>query len=193
MSRFIEMFSNCDGRYSTVGRECTLKSGTTFPSELELSSGDYPYSKVSDMNLPGNEVFMYTSSSYVSKETAKQTYIEKDSVVFPKRGASIATNKKRLLTRDTCVDLNTMGVHPGANLNPVYLYGYFDSLNLSSLCDGSTIPQLNNKNIAPLKIKVPDLELQKCFAKIFIQADKSKFELREAIKRVESMMKSLMN
>lgn len=160
---------------STIGVECRLKSGTTFSPDKEQPEGEYLYAKVSDMNLPGNEVYISTSSTFVSAETAGNTFIDKGAVIFPKRGGAIGTNKKRMLCRDTCVDLNTMGVIPGRRILTEYLYVYFLRMDLTSICDGSTIPQLNNKNVAPLKIVVPPQALQEQFAAFVRQSDKSKF------------------
>lgn len=162
---------------STVGKECTLKSGTTFPSSVELHEGDVIYAKVSDMNLPGNEVYITTSKQYVSYETAGKTMIPAGAVIFPKRGAAIGTNKKRILKHDTCVDLNTMGVIPGKRISTEYLFGFLCGLDLMSIADGSTIPQLNNRQIGPLQIIVPPTDVQEQFIRLSRQSDKSKLEL----------------
>ena len=160
---------------STIGKECILKSGTTFTPDKEQSAEAFLYAKVADMNLPGNEVYITTSSTFVSEETAGKTFIEKGAVIFPKRGGAIGTNKKRILCRDTCVDLNIMGVIPGKRIKTEYLYVYFLRMDLASICDGSTIPQLNNKNVSPLRIIVPPIDQQERFVTFFRQSDKSKF------------------
>ncbi|MBQ1733664.1 MAG: restriction endonuclease subunit S, partial [Lachnospiraceae bacterium] len=151
-----------------------MKSGTTFPADQELEAGDYLYAKVSDMNLPGNEVYMRFSKAHVSASTAGSTPIPAGAVIFPKRGGAIGTNKKRILEKDTCVDLNTMGVIPGERLLTEYLYQFFINTDLMSLADGSTIPQLNNRQIAPVRIIVPPFDKQEAFRDIFQQSDKSK-------------------
>ena len=180
------MFGDVDGtpyEVSTIGDTCRLKSGTTFPADKEETKGDFLYAKVSDMNLPGNEVYLKSSKSQVSAATAGSTPIPAGSVIFPKRGGAIGTNKKRILFEDTCVDLNTMGVIPGDGLLTEYLYQFFLNLDLMSLADGSAIPQLNNRQIAPVRIVVPPVERQKEFKELFQQSDKSKFVCREASNR----------
>ena len=176
---------------STIGKECTLKSGTTFPADKELAVGDVIYAKVADMNLPGNEVYIRASKSYVSTDTAGKTIIPAGSVIFPKRGGAIGTNKKRILLFDTCVDLNTMGVIPGTRLSTEYLFAYFQCLDLADISDGSTIPQINNKNIAPLQIPVPPLSVQQVFSAVSRQCDKSKFELEQALAELTATYKRI--
>lgn len=68
-----------------------------------------------------------------------------------------------------------MGVIPGKRIKTEYLYVYFLRMDLASICDGSTIPQLNNKNVSPLRIIVPPVDLQEQFASFVRQSDKSKF------------------
>jgi len=192
-SQFIEMFDESDFPIRKIEEVCSLKSGTTFDKSSELEFGDILYCKVSDMNLEGNEKFMIRSKTYVSNEVGLKSSIPAYSTIFPKRGGAIGTNKKRLLIKDTCVDLNTMGVTPSNKINPEYLYQYFQNLDLGSLCDGSTIPQLNNKNIGPLSIKVPPIELQNKFADFVQQIDKSKFIIHKQIKLLEELLDKKMH
>jgi type I restriction enzyme S subunit len=182
-----------DSRYkvSTIGQECVLKSGTTFPSQKELSNGDVIYAKVADMNLPGNETYIQTSKTFVSIETAGKTIIPAGAIIFPKRGGAIGTNKKRILLYDTCVDLNTMGVIPGERLLTEYLFSYFQCIDLGNICDGSTIPQINNKNVSPLQILVPPISMQQEFSVFVRQIDKSKFELEQALAELTATYKRI--
>lgn len=193
-SQFIAQFGTAECtpyEVSTIGKECTLKSGTTFPADKELAAGDVIYAKVADMNLPGNEIYIRASKAYVSTDTAGKTIIPAGSVIFPKRGGAIGTNKKRILLFDTCVDLNTMGVIPGTRLLTEYLFAYFQCLDLADISDGSTIPQINNKNIAPLQIPVPPLSVQQAFSAVSRQCDKSKFELEQALAELTATYKRI--
>ena len=145
------------------------------PVEDELDAGDFVYAKVSDMNLDGNEIGITHSKKYLSKASAKNTWLPAGTVVFPKRGAAIYTNKKRVLVSDSCVDLNIIGVIPGSRLSSKYLYSFFKSLDLKDIADNSGIPQINNKHLVPLEIVVPPLEAQYAFISFLEQADKSGF------------------
>ena len=177
-SQFIEMFgrtTNSKFPVQKLSEVCSFKSGTTFSPEVELQDGDYMYAKVADMNLSGNETYIIRSTKYVNSDIAKSTWLPKGSVVFPKRGAAIHTNKKRILSQNTCVDLNTIGVIPGKDINTLFLYWFFKCLNLSEICEDSGIPQINNKNLIPLDIVVPPMPEQIKFSIVAKQADKSKY------------------
>ena len=196
-SRFVEMFGDTRNNINSfkvysIGDICSLKSGTSLPLNVENEGGDIPYIKVSDMSLPGNERYITTSSRYVTKKTASKGIFPIGSVIFPKRGGAIGTNKKRLTQIPICVDLNIMGVIPGTNITPHYLLSYFDMIDLGKLDNGSSVPQLNNKDIAPLKILLPPLPLQEQFAAFVQQVDKAKSSVKQSLETLETLKKSLM-
>jgi type I restriction enzyme S subunit len=141
---------------TTIGESCTLKSGTTVPVSIEKSSGDIPYVKVAEMTLPDNQDGITTSIRFLDRQDAKLGWlIPKGAVIFPKRGGAILTNKKRLVLVDMCADLNIMSVIPSENITPYFLYFYFLTVDMRRLGTGSSIPQINNYDIAPLAISFP--------------------------------------
>lgn len=85
-----------------------------------------------------------------------------------------------------------MGVIPGANIMPQYLLSYFDMIDLGKLDNGSSVPQLNNKDIAPLKILLPPLSLQEQFAAFVEQVEKAKSSVKQSLEKLETLKKSLM-
>lgn len=196
-ARFVELFGDQETNpfrweQCTIGECCTLKSGTSLPSEVENEGGPVPYIKVGDMNYPGNERYITTSSRYVSEATAGKGLFEVGSILFPKRGGAIGTNKKRMTKLPVCADLNVMGVSSKGRLCPEYLLAYFDMIDLGALSDGSSVPQINNKNIAPLVICLPPLELQEQFATFVKQTDKSKLEVQKSLEKLELLKNALM-
>lgn len=191
-SEFVEMFGDLDCNIKTIEQTCTMKSGTTFSKDEENDSGEIFYIKVSGMNLPENDKYIKTSLSFVSRKVAGKTIIPANSIIFPKRGGAIGTNKKRITEQEICIDLNTMAVTPSNELNIQYLYQYFQNLDMGKLYNGSTVPQINNKDIGPLKIKVPPLELQQQFAAFVQQIDKSKFVAKQQIADLQELLDSKM-
>ena len=196
-ARFVEMFGDnkanpMNWKQSTIGECCTLKSGTTLSTDVENEGGPIPYIKVGDMNYPGNERYITTSSRFVSEATAGKGLFKIGSIVFPKRGGAISTNKKRMTKKTICADLNVMGVSSNGSLLPEYLLTYFDFIDLGSLSDGSSVPQINNKNIAPLIVCIPPIELQNQFASFVAQVDKSKVAVQNALDEAQLLFDSLM-
>ena len=193
-ARFVEMFllEQNNQNKQTIGECCKLKSGTTLSLELENEGGDIPYIKVGDMNIKENLNYITTSSRFVSKATAGSGVFPTGSIIFPKRGGAIATNKKRLTSLPICADLNIMGVIPGNNLLPIYLFVYFLLIDLGTLDNGSSVPQINNKDIAPLYICIPSLKLQQVFVNFVEVVDKQKTTIKQSLEKLETLKKSLM-
>ena len=115
--------------------------------------------KVADMNLPGNGIVVSRCRLETNRDTAERLRLRilpASSIVFPKRGGAIATNKKRILGLPAALDPNLMGVHPfpESGLTAPFLYWWFESLDLASLQDDGGIPQVNKKHLDPLLIPV---------------------------------------
>lgn len=159
----------------TLKDVCILKSGDS--SANRLPDGKVPYVKVGDMNLLENKQGILTSSKFVNIGNKTKLLFPIGTTIFPKRGGAILTNKKRLTKVQICCDLNIMGAIP-QNIHPLYLYFFFLEKDFSELVDGSTVPQINNTDIYPLKIQVPPLALQEDFAAKVeaIEAQKAKIE-----------------
>ena len=140
----------------SIGEACTLRSGTTVPVEIERAAGDVPYVKVAEMTMPANRDGVTTSIRFLDRRDIKQSWvIPAGAVIFPKRGGAILTNKKRPVLVDICADLNIMAVIPSDKLTAEFLYLYFLTVDMRKLGTGSSIPQINNYDIAPLRISFP--------------------------------------
>ncbi len=146
-----------DGWEEKIIKEvCELKSGTTISTNLERSEGDVLYVKVGDMTLPENEVEINTSSRFVYRAEIKANQIiPNGAIIFPKRGGAIATNKKRIIIKPTIVDLNTMAIIPGSKIDADYFFHWFQLIDLNSISNGTSIPQINNYSFDDVKIPFP--------------------------------------
>lgn len=149
---------------SVVGNVAELVSGQTPKgiAEQVVGEGDVPWFKVADMNRAANQSEMIEFDSFLTKTQAKQLGLKvrpKGTVIFPKRGGAIATNKKRVLGCPAAFDLNIMGLIPKA-VSSDYLWFWMLKVDLSKISGGSNVPQINNGDIAPLPIPVPPEEEQ---------------------------------
>lgn len=196
-ARFVEMFGDhksdlYNWTHSTIGECCVLKSGTSLPADRENEGGNIPYIKVGDMNIARNRQYITTSSRFVTEQTAGNGIFPVGTVIFPKRGGAIGTNKKRLTVRPICADLNIMGVTAGKQLVSQYLMAYFSMIDLGKLNNGSSVPQINNKDIAPLPINLPPIKLQNQFSDFVERVDQQKQTVQQSLEKLELMKKALM-
>lgn len=121
--------------------------------------------KIFDMNTEGNEKYMKDSALKVTLSEASSLKLkleEPNTIIFPKRGGAILTNKKRILSKKSAYDLNLMGVKEKSEIiENRFLWFWFQKLDLSRLYDGYSVPQINNKNIEPLWFPVAPLPEQR--------------------------------
>ncbi len=116
--------------------------------------------KVSDMNLEENKPDIVTSSHWLDRTDKRLVPV--DSVVFPKRGAAIATNKKRFTKIPCLVDNNCMALTVKARMEllPRYLFNFLVGFDLSTISNSAGIALINNGDIQGVKIPLPPLATQ---------------------------------
>ena len=138
-----------------------VRGGNGFPLEYQGSlTGTYPFYKVLDMTLPGNEVYMQSANNYVDSHVSRElraTIFPAQTVIFPKVGAAVYTNKKRILSCEALIDNNVMGVTVTAvdRCLPYFLYTYFQTLDLTTVSNPGPLPSINAKRINSMEMPLP--------------------------------------
>jgi type I restriction enzyme S subunit len=148
---------------ASVSSECQVKAPSV--TLLRLSSIDTGLQsdvlvhgiKVADMNLPGNEreITKALLQVRIPVTLARNRMIPPRAIVFPCRGAAIATNKKRLTTTWTALDPNLIAVVCGLKVSPEFLFNWFQTFDLTSVQNPGPTPQLNKKDIEPIRFPLP--------------------------------------
>jgi len=142
-----------------------IQSGFGFPKEFQGRENEkYPFLKVSDMNLPGNELYITNYNNSVSDvdiKSYKYRTAPIGTVIFPKIGGAIATNKKRILTQESIYDNNVMGLIPFSNINSKFLFYWLSVFNLSNWAAGSSLPAITQSRVSKTKILLPTIPEQK--------------------------------
>ena len=173
-----------------IGDICTLKSGTSLKEDILNESNGVPYIKVSDMNLVGNEKYIVRANSYADESISEKMLFPEGTVLFPKRGGAIGTNKKRIASKAVCADLNTMGIIPSDKIRPLYLYYYFQNIDFGTLYNGSSVPQINNTDIAPMEIDLIPLEEQDDIVTLLEKTDDIVRKRKEELSALDDLIKA---
>ena len=172
-----------------LGEYVSITSGEA-PSKFE--EGTELYVKVDDLNY--NDKYVVDTQNKVAEHSTVKR-VTKGSVVFPKRGAAIITNKVRILGIDSYMDTNMMAL-TSERLDPEFLYNIISKEGLYKIADTSTIPQINNKHIEPYEVKIPSLDEQRRIGVYFKQLDHlitlHQRELEETKKKKKSLAKLLL-
>jgi len=158
------------------------------PSNFDLSGTKYKFFKVNQLNF----CTKYLTESEYAFDQEIENLLDRGTVLFPKRGASIFSNKVRIITHKSFIDTNLMGLIVKDNLNNEFLYYWLVEFELSNIADTSSVPQINNKHINPLKIQLPPLEEQKQIAEILSTTDEKLENLKAKKEAFEELKKGLM-
>lgn len=142
-------------RWQPLGEIAEIRSGWGFPkSEQGRNVGEIPFYKVSDMNLQGNEVTLHSASNYIDAATAERLRIKPapaGTIVFPKIGAALRTNKKRILSQMSAYDNNVMGLIPTPQISPYFLYHWMQEVNLAAVAnDSGAVPSIRKSVMATI-------------------------------------------
>ncbi|MHA8263778.1 restriction endonuclease subunit S [Lactobacillaceae bacterium Melli_B3] len=145
-------------RWVRLGDIAIANSGHNLNKYIS-KDGKVLYSKVSDMNLPGNEKYIMETYNLINTD---RYVVPKNSIIFPKIGGAIKTNKRRLISNEnTSIDPNTMAITPIINGIVDYLWTYMNNIDLSKMQAGTSMPSINKTKINNLIVPLPPLSEQK--------------------------------
>lgn len=159
MSRLDDLIKSLcpDGvKYYNLGAIAELRSGWGFPvKEQGNKIAEIPFYKVADMN--NSLIFMGEASNYVTHGTAQKLKCNpapKGTIIFPKVGATIRTDKKRIIVTDSCYDNNIMGVIAKESIvNSKYLYYYLSKVPLITFAKGEgAVPSISKESLSNFKL-----------------------------------------
>ena len=136
----------------------SFSSGSGFPIALQGNiEGELLFTKVSDMNMIGNEREIASTANTVSREVARNLGAKVfgiNTIIFPKVGGALLTNKRRLIVRSTCIDNNLMACAvTGAKADfAFYLLGWLD---LAIMAKPGPVPAISEGEVREIRIVLP--------------------------------------
>ncbi len=157
-----------------LGDICAFVAGSAFPQkEQGKVSGDYPFAKVKDLQsvagLSWRNIDNWIEESQL--KTLKSKIIPVKSIVFAKIGEGLKRERFALSSIPMCIDNNLMAAVPSTEVDNIWLYYKFKTLNISSLVAGSALPYLRVQDLKDLDISLPPLEEQERIAGILGSLD----------------------
>jgi len=176
-----------------------------FLREISLSSGEYGantpatkynpevgrYIRITDIDEFGN-----LNNDIVSPEVAENKYLlQKGDLLYARTGATVGKTYlhkegKALYAGYLIKYRFTDAVLPDFVFAYTHSQEYYQWVELTQKVGAQ--PNISAKQYDGLKIIVPPIEEQKSFVALMHQADKSKFELKKAIEKIDKVMRALM-
>jgi len=184
-----DVFGELEEKYGLTVLSTVVKinSGIALPKifkDKEYSDGELEFFKVAQMNndtrvMKGANLNFTLSQS----KEFKIKLFPKGSILIPKRGGAILTNKKRIMEREASYDSNIMGLKADNKiLLDEFLFIFLQSIDLSDYIDTTTIPQVNNKHIDMMNIPIAPLKIQEKVV-VYIDEISQKTEKLKAIQK----------
>jgi type I restriction enzyme S subunit len=181
-----------------LGDVADIRAGSSFPPKYQgRRQGDYPFIKVSDMNNEGNALFMHCVNNWVTGDVLKILKAHpfpRYTVIFPKVGGAVYTNKKRLLVTDSIVDNNVMGVavREQSLCLAEYLLFWFQSIDLSELSNPGPLPSITAQRLKTTQISLPPLTEQRGIAHVLSTIQRAIEAADKVIAAAHAMKQSML-
>ncbi len=159
-----------------LGELCSLRAGVAFKTADQGSpSGEFPFIKVSDMNLSQNSIAIRDANNWVDSDYIKRTKAKifpVGTVVFAKIGEALKHNRVRQIVRPTLIDNNMMGARPNPEVvQRKFLYYMLSSFDIASTATGTALPYLTVSVLERQRFLVPPLGIQRRIASILSAYD----------------------
>ena len=178
-----------DWEQRKLGENVIIKSGWAPSNFIKTGSEESElFIKVNDLNYSSRE---QNDSQMRVHDNPRFQKMKKGSIIFPKRGAAIMTNKVRILGSDGYMDTNMMALEP-QKIDGHFLYTFITRTGLYKIADTSTIPQINNKHIEPYIIYCPSIEEQTKVGAFFKKLDNTISLHQDAIQHQQDLKKAML-
>lgn len=143
------------------------KSGIGFKEEDQgVLEADYPFFKVSDTNNYGNEKYLVNANNYIFKGSKYVSQlIPKDSIIAPKVGEVLRSNKRRILKSKSVIDNNMLALIPkNENINTNYFYYLSLFIDFNKYINSGAVPSINYGQVSIIEILKFPIQEQKLIA-----------------------------
>lgn len=181
---------------TTLGELVAFASGYAFPHKFQgRTEGDYPFLKVSDMNSSGNTRLLRTGTNWVTAEmmvALKAKAHPAGTVVFPKVGAALLTEKRRLLAVPAAFDNNIMGLVARERILNTYLLLFMETVKLSRYAQHGAVPSINQSHIRSVQIELPPLADQQRIVETMATLDTAVITAQSALDRLRDLRSSML-
>jgi type I restriction enzyme S subunit len=179
-----------------LGDICRFQAGSAFKPEYQgFLTGDYPFVKVSDMNLYGNEFAIRFANNYVTDARRIEMRAKlhpSGSTIFAKIGVALQSNRRRFLIMPTIIDNNMMSATPDASfVSPRYLYFLLTTLDFNTISAGTALPYLNVSDLKKISVAIPSLNTQASISDLLGALDDRIALLRETNATLEAIAQAL--
>lgn len=163
-----------------------VSQGFTFSRSYQGKKNlKWNYFKFADIGINPNSKYLTNAINTISDITMEEIGalpFSKGSIVFPRVGAALFNNNKKILAQDGVVDDNVLvlTVTDTSKCWYEFLYYYLQGIPLAKWCNSGLVPVINTKTVLSQMVFLPPLPEQQKIAAILSTQDKV-IELKEKL------------
>lgn len=171
--------------FERLGDVADVVNGFGFSETLQGRKDlPFPFIKVSDMNAEGSSIVISKAANTVDEtilKTLRARIYPAGTVIFPKVGGALLTNKKRILGTEASFDNNIMGIVP-KTVEKDWIFYWILTVDLKTLANTQALPSIRQSDVANLKIPLPPtIEEQRRIASVLDEQMKAVEQARFAV------------
>ena len=194
------MFGADEFPVCTLSEECDLITKGTTPTTIGFNFTDDGVNFVKIENIDEHGNFNREGMMFISEtchEAMKRSQLKEDDILFSIAGAigRCAVVSSDILPANINQALAIIRLKKGSVLDRKFVMAALKSDYVidqyMELKRGVAQLNLSLKNIGDFRVPVPPIDAQRRYVAFVEQSDKSKFELQEAIVRIDNFIKSL--
>src|SRR5690606_17394297 len=181
-----------------LGSFSDIKAGYTFKQKYQGNkNGDWLYIKVADIGNKSVIKYLRAAINSVSNEVMEEIKAKPfraGCTVFPRVGAALLNNNKKLLYEDSLIDDNVLAVKivNSKICEDEYFYYWFLTRHLSEFCNNGQVPVISATRVKSYSIEAPSLKEQQKIASFLTAVDEKIAQLTKKKALLEQYKKGLM-
>lgn len=146
-----------------LGSLMDFYAGAAFPHAAQgRQEGDLPFLKVADLAQQDTTGEVSSAANWVERDEALRLGAHAapaGTILMPKVGAALLTNRRAILARTGVFDNNIMGIAPRGG-NPRFWYYVMRTVDLGVLSNPGPVPSVNRASVAEIRVPCPSVAEQ---------------------------------
>ena len=159
----VEWLGDVPKNWNTLSLKRITKehSGNGFPVLLQGKNGNIPFLKVSDISQ-NKSIFIKEYNNSVNEATRienKWNLVPKNSIVTAKIGEALRKNNRRILSQDSIIDNNCLGIE-SINIDLMFNFYLHLVIDFDWFANEGAVPSVSMNKYRNCKIALPNKEEQ---------------------------------
>lgn len=181
-------------KLTKLGKIASLVSGDSFSKELQGGRDGIPVFKVEDMNTNGNEKLLHQAKNRLANEIIEAenfSTVPKGSVILPKVGAALLTDKRRITTEQSSFDNNIMSWVP-EEVGTEYLYHFSNTVKMEAIAQKGAVPSISKSIAEKIPVKIPPKKERQKISATLKTVDNKIHQAKKVKRQFQRVKKGLM-